>query len=193
MRSPVLDAQLREYDIGDKVRRLRLRKKLGLVELGRHTGLSAAMLSKVERGRLFPTLPTLLRIAMVFGVGLEYFFDRRRTSVAIVRRADRLRLPERNDGRPVAYEFECLDFAAVDRKMNAYLATFEPIGADVADPHEHAGAEFLYVTQGELTLSVEGVEHTLCAGDSAYFDPSLPHSYRSASHDKAEAVVVTVG
>jgi transcriptional regulator with XRE-family HTH domain len=47
---------------------------MGLVELGKHTGLSAAMLSKLERGKLFPTLPTLLRIALVFGVGLEYFF-----------------------------------------------------------------------------------------------------------------------
>jgi transcriptional regulator with XRE-family HTH domain len=42
--------------------------------LGKHTSLSAAMLSKLERGKLFPTLPTLIRIALVFGVGLEYFF-----------------------------------------------------------------------------------------------------------------------
>jgi transcriptional regulator with XRE-family HTH domain len=44
------------------------------VELGGHTGLSAAMLSKIERGVLIPTLPTLLRIAIVFNVGLEHFF-----------------------------------------------------------------------------------------------------------------------
>jgi DNA-binding XRE family transcriptional regulator len=53
---------------------LRLKKKMRLVELARHTGLSAAMLSKLERGLLFPTLPTLLRIALVFGVGLDHFF-----------------------------------------------------------------------------------------------------------------------
>ncbi len=49
---------------------------MGLVELGKHTGLSPAMLSKLERGKLFRTLPTLMRIAMVFGVGLEHFFTR---------------------------------------------------------------------------------------------------------------------
>jgi len=65
---------LRPYALGEKLRTLRLRKSMGLVELGKHTGLSAAMLSKLERGKLFPTLPTLLRIALVFGVGLEYFF-----------------------------------------------------------------------------------------------------------------------
>ena len=74
MLSDTLTAGLQKYAIGEKLRRLRLRKKMGLVELGRHTGLSAAMLSKIECGRLFPTLPTLLRIAMVFNVGLEHFF-----------------------------------------------------------------------------------------------------------------------
>ena len=70
MISATLSRGLREYGVGPKLRALRLKKKMGLVELGRHTGLSAAMISKVERGILFPTLPTLLRIALVFGVGL---------------------------------------------------------------------------------------------------------------------------
>ena len=84
---------LRPYALGDKLRSLRLRKSMGLVQLGKHTGLSAAMLSKLERARLFPTLPTLLRIALVFGVGLEYFFtdERRRHVVAIARKKERLR------------------------------------------------------------------------------------------------------
>ena len=62
-----LTAGLERYRIGAKVHALRLKKKLGLVQLGEHTGLSPAMLSKIERGQLFPTLPTLLRIALVFG------------------------------------------------------------------------------------------------------------------------------
>jgi transcriptional regulator with XRE-family HTH domain len=70
---------------------------VGLEELGRHTGLSAALLSKLERGKFFPTLPTLLRIAMVFGVGLDYFFsdERKRRVVGVVRREERVRFPER--------------------------------------------------------------------------------------------------
>jgi transcriptional regulator with XRE-family HTH domain len=44
---------------------------MGLVELEKHSGLSPAMLSKIEREQLFLTLPTLLRIAMVFSVGLD--------------------------------------------------------------------------------------------------------------------------
>ncbi|MBA3916002.1 MAG: helix-turn-helix transcriptional regulator, partial [Acidobacteriales bacterium] len=87
---------LKPYGLGEKLRALRLRKSMGLVELGKHTGLSPAMISKLERGKLFPTLPTLLRIALVFGVGLDYFFtdERKRHVVAIVRRDERLRFPE---------------------------------------------------------------------------------------------------
>ncbi len=72
---------LKPYAVGEKLRGLRLKKSMGLVELGKHTGLSPAMLSKLERGKVFPTLPTLLRVAMVFSVGLDYFFtdERKRT------------------------------------------------------------------------------------------------------------------
>ena len=88
MLSTTLQDGLSDYRIGAKIRALRLKKKMGLVELGQHTGLSPALLSKIERGRLFPTLPTLLRIALVFGVGLEFFFAgaREKPLVAVVRK-----------------------------------------------------------------------------------------------------------
>ncbi|HEY4961138.1 MAG TPA: helix-turn-helix transcriptional regulator, partial [Terriglobales bacterium] len=65
MVSKTIEDNLRPYLIGPKLRALRLKKSMGLVELGKHTGLSAALLSKLERNKLYPTLPTLLRIAMV--------------------------------------------------------------------------------------------------------------------------------
>ena len=97
MLSETLTAGLERYRIGPKVHALRRKKKLGLVQLGEHTGLSPAMLSKIERGQLFPTLPTLLRIALVFGVGLEHFFvdGEERPTVAVTRKRDRLRMPDR--------------------------------------------------------------------------------------------------
>ena len=96
MLSATLQTGLSDYEIGRKIRALRLKKKMGLVELGRHTGLSPALLSKIERGRLFPTLPTLLRIALVFGVGLEFFFvgAREKPLLAVVRKAERVQLPD---------------------------------------------------------------------------------------------------
>src|SRR5215207_2029804 len=128
MLSETLTAGLERYRIGPKVHALRLKKKLGLVQLGEHTGLSPAMLSKIERGQLFPTLPTLLRIALVFSVGLDYFFaaNREKPVVEVARHKDRLRFPERPDARDLAYEFESLDFPAVQRLLNSYYAEFFP-------------------------------------------------------------------
>ena len=91
----VVQESLRPYAIADKLRTLRLRRSMGLAQLAEHTGFSPAMLSRLENGRLVPTLPTLTRIAMVFSVGLDYFFSdpRKRHVVAVVRRSERKVFP----------------------------------------------------------------------------------------------------
>ena len=194
MLSTTLEQGLRAYGIGDKLRGLRLSKKMGLVELGRHTGLSAALLSKVERGRLFPTLPTLLRIALVFGVGLEYFIasDSKRNSVSIVRRRERQRFPERPGETDVSFFFESLDFSAVERRLNAYYAEFETVPPEKARAHQHAGVEFLYVLKGQLALRISGEDYVLDGGDSVYFRSTQPHSYRRAGKTPCAGLVVSV-
>jgi transcriptional regulator with XRE-family HTH domain len=194
MLSATLNEGLKNYGIGEKLRGLRLKKKMGLVELGRHTGLSAALLSKVERGKLYPTLPTLLRMALVFSVGLEYFFadDQKRHVVGIVRRGERKRFPERSDGREVSFYFESLDFTAVERKFNTYYAEFQPLQPGKARTHHHGGVEFLSVLRGKLELNIGTTAYVLDAGDSIYFDSSLPHSYRRVSQKPCSAIVVTV-
>ncbi len=191
MTSPTLARGLRAYDVGGKLRALRLRKKMRLVELAQHTGLSAAMLSKLERGQLFPTLPTLLRVALVFGVGLDHFFSAGtpQRDLGLVRRRERTRFAERLGGRDVAWEFECLDFTATERKMNAYWVRFHKTARPRA--HQHDGGEFLYVLKGALHLEIAGDAHQLDPGDSIYFDSSQSHAYVPKGHEACEAIVVT--
>jgi transcriptional regulator with XRE-family HTH domain len=193
MLSPTLQKGLSAYAIGTKIRALRLKKKMGLVELGKHTGLSPALLSKIERGRLFPTLPTLLRIALVFSVGLEYFFagPRDEPLVAVARKDERVRLPDRAGAREVAYRFESLDFRATERRFNSYYAEFFPVPEDKLRPHDHPGAEFIYLLQGTLAINITSADHVLEAGDSLYFDSSLPHAYRRMGGRACSAIVVT--
>jgi transcriptional regulator with XRE-family HTH domain len=181
------------YAIGATLRGLRLAKKMGLVELGRHTGLSAAMLSKIERGRLYPTLPTLLRIALVFGVGLDYFFmgAREKRVVGIVRRRERMRFPDRASAREPAFYFESLDFAAVERRLNAYIAEFPATPVERLRAHQHTGGEFIFVLQGTLGVRIGDEDHVLDVEDSMYFDPDVPHSYRRRGTRLCRALVVT--
>jgi transcriptional regulator with XRE-family HTH domain len=185
---------LGRYSIGEKLRTLRLRKSMGLVELGKHTGLSAALLSKLERGKLFPTLPTLLRIALVFGVGLDFFFtdERKRRVVGVVRKEERLRFPERPGTQDVPYFFECLDYRANERKLSAFLAEFQEITPEKVKPHQHAGVEFLFVLKGSLTLKIGSEEFLLEAEDAIYFDSAVQHSYRRRGAKPCTGVIVTV-
>lgn len=193
MLSETLTGGLNRYKIGQKIRNLRLDKKLALTELGAHTGLSTAMLSKIERGQLFPTLPTLLRIALVFGVGLDHFFVERPTRrlVSIARKGERIRLPDQVKEFPPSYLFESLDFAVTDRKMDAFLATF-PAQSKRSKPHHHDGVEFMYVVSGQIILEIDGEDFSLGEGNSIYFNSAAPHSYQREGRAVSTAIVVIV-
>ena len=193
MVSQHLKESLDRYRVGEKLRQLRLRRKMGLVELSRHTGLSPALLSKLEHGKLYPTLPTLSRIALVFSVGLEYFFadERHKRTFAVTRRRDRLRFPEAPEMDQLAFEFESLDFPATDRKFNSYLADFRGLPEGKMHTHQHAGVEFIYVLKGRLTLKVGTELEYLEAGDSLYFDAQLPHGYSRSGTKPCSAIVIT--
>lgn len=190
MLTDTLQDGLEAYRIGPKVRALRLEKGLALSELGAHSGLSSGMLSKIERGQVFPTLPTLLRIAMVFGIGLDHFFrpDEDRPMFEITRAGERLSLPDRPEG--AAYRFESLDFAADRRGFEGFVARF-PAGGAASEPHSHAGEELVYVIAGGLEIAAHGRAHRLGAGDAAHFDAGFDHSYRALGPDGARALVVT--
>ena len=194
MPSDTITLGLKKYGIGAKLRRLRLRKSMGLLDLAKHTGLSPALLSKLERDVMHPTLPTLYRIALVFSVGLEYFFNPEpRPILEIVRRKDRLRFPESPDpGRAVSYSFESLDFPVPDRRLNSYFAEFEPLEPEQVRAHEHAGIELLYVLTGRLELRTPEAVHELDEGDAVYFACTVPHAYRRVGAERTTALVVAL-
>jgi transcriptional regulator with XRE-family HTH domain len=182
-----------EKRLGERIRRLRLKKSMGLVELGRHTGLSASFLSQLETGRVVPTLRNLARIAMVFSKDLSYFFESEPVAIFRVhRKKDRVRMPQTGVESPT-YNFESLGFMVPDRHMDPYFAEFIPLPPQVEPKaHQHTGFEFLYVLGGELTVRHSDQEATLGAGDAVYFDSGTPHSYRCTSATPAEALIVTI-
>ncbi|MCZ0962366.1 helix-turn-helix domain-containing protein [Paracoccus benzoatiresistens] len=189
--SDTLAAELEKYRIGPRLRELRLRKKLGLVQLSEHTGLSPAMLSKIERGQVFPTLPTLLRIALVFRVDLDYFFKKSEMKFAVTRRGERVRLESPGGASPASYLFESLDYPLAERRMEAFLAFF-PKGSPPSEPHQHGVEEIIYVINGSLGVVVDDEMTRLSEGDAMSFDSSVLHSYHGNDEGDCLAIVVTV-
>src|SRR5579863_7500757 len=160
-----------EKHLGERIRRLRLKKSMGLVELGKYTGLSASFLSQLETGRVVPTLRNLARIAMVFSKDLSYFFDTEPNALfRIHRRKDRVKLPQTGVEVPT-YFFESLGYMVPDRHMDPYFAEFIPLTKEMEPKgHMHPGFEFLYLLDGELELHHGEQETTLEPGDAVYFD-----------------------
>uniref|UniRef100_E6PX51 Transcriptional regulator, XRE family (Modular protein) n=1 Tax=mine drainage metagenome TaxID=410659 RepID=E6PX51_9ZZZZ len=182
-----------EKHIGERIKRLRLKKSMGLVELGKHTGLSASFLSQLETGRVVPTLRNLARIAMVFSKDLSYFFETEPHSLfRIHRQKERVRLPQSGTEDPT-YFFESLGYMVPDRLMDPYFAEFIPLRkTQNIRPHVHAGCEFLYALQGELEIRHGDQISVLEPGDAVYFDASTPHAYVCLGKTPAVALIVTM-
>jgi transcriptional regulator with XRE-family HTH domain len=178
-----------EKRIGERIKHLRLKKSMGLVELGRHTGLSASFLSQLETGRVVPTLRNLARISMVFSKDLSYFFEPEPQTLFRVHRAkDRVRLPQSGAADP-AYYFESLGYMVPDRQLDPYFAEFLPLkkGRETR-AHQHVGCEFLILLTGRLDIQHGDVTHHIEAGDAVYFDADTTHSYNcSGDHRHAAA------
>lgn len=182
-----------EKRIGERIKHLRLKKSMGLVELGRHTGLSASFLSQLETGRVVPTLRNLARIAMVFSKDLSYFFEPEPQTLFRVHRAkERVRLPQSGVADP-SYFFESLGYMVPDRQLDPYFAEFLPMkkGRETK-AHQHSGCEFLILLSGRLDIQHGEITHHIDAGDAVYFDANTVHSYQCSGEIPATAVIVTL-
>lgn len=179
--------------IGERIKFLRQRKHMGLVELGRYTGLSASFLSQLETGRVVPTLRNLARIAMVFSRDLSYFFEPERPELFKIQRAsERQRLPQTGAADP-DYFFESLGQVPTEQMIAPYVAEFLPDnGRRTPTPHQHTGAEFMYMLSGRLRLVHEGRAEVLERGDAVYFDPSVKHSYERIGEEPCTALILTI-
>jgi transcriptional regulator with XRE-family HTH domain len=184
---------IEEKRIGERIKFLRQRKHMGLVELGKHTGLSASFLSQLETGRVVPTLRNLARIAMVFSKDMSYFFEPERAELfRVIRAGERQRLPQTGAEEP-GYYFESLGHVPADQAIAPYVAEFLPGNERrPARSHRHTGNEFLYVLSGSLKITHEEKVDTLEDGDAVFFNSEAVHSYERVGEDVCTALILTM-
>jgi transcriptional regulator with XRE-family HTH domain len=191
--SEAAESFIEDKRIGERIKYLRQRKHMGLVELGKHTGLSASFLSQLETGRVVPTLRNLARIAMVFSKDMSYFFEPERPELfRILRASNRQKLPQTGADEP-GYYFESLGQVPSDQPIAPYVAEFLPTSEKrPARTHRHSGNEFLYVLDGELQLEHDGKVEALGGGDAVFFNAEAVHSYESKGDASCTALILTM-
>ena len=178
--------------LGQRIKRLRLKRSMGLVELGKHTGLSASFLSQLETGRVVPTLRNLARIALVFNKDLSYFFESAEQSIfRVQRRRDRVRLPMGSSPDP-DYIAESFGILIPEGGLRPCMAEFLPGEERSAfHPERYPGVEMVYVLSGALELQRKGEPHRLEARDVCYISGETPRTYRCASPQPAQALIIS--
>jgi transcriptional regulator with XRE-family HTH domain len=179
--------------VGRRMRTLREARGLSLRDLAERSGVSAPMLSQVERGETSPTLSIAGRIASGLGLTLSQLLRLEEgTHVAIVRAGDRP-VVRRNGHRS-----EEVTPASPGRRASVTLHTLKAgarTGA-AGDPplHEPGSRETIYVTSGALALEIDGDSHALEAGDAVTFDADLPHRLHNPGRSETTFLaVVTAG
>jgi transcriptional regulator with XRE-family HTH domain len=187
-----VEALIEAKAIGERIRRLRLKRSMGLVELGRKTTLSASFLSQLETGRVVPTLRNLARIAMVFGKDLTYFFREERTnSFRVSRGKSRVRLALGKKDKPFLIS-ESLSALIPDRSVVPCIAEFLPeVEGAAFDPPMFEGLELVFVIDGSLTLSTGTEKQRLTASDSAWIEGAVKRQYQCHGDTRARALIIT--
>jgi len=179
---------LEPYSIGMKLRTLRTQKRLTLARLATETGLSTALLSKLETDRMTPTLATLATICQVYGVGMGYFFsDPPRHTLAITRKAHL-----QGDGRGVeAVKVTALNAVVEGAALQARMIELAPGGAISTIDHLREASGMIYVLEGRLQLEAGGMHEVLETGDCVYVESALALGWSAVGKHRCRILAVT--
>jgi transcriptional regulator with XRE-family HTH domain len=186
----VVDQLDHQIHIGPRVRALREAMDLSLRDLAERSGVSAPMLSQVERGETSPTLAVASRIANGLELRLSQLLRLDEAgSVSVVRAAER-----RRGGGAAGHTFEILTppLPGQRAELSRHVLVAGAATGGEGDPpmHEPGSREIAVVETGTVTLHIDGAEHDLSAGDAVTFDADLAHRFENPG--PGEAVLLAV-
>jgi transcriptional regulator with XRE-family HTH domain len=181
--------------LGARVRSLREAMNLSLRELADRSGVSAPMLSQVERGETSPTLHTAHRIAHGLELRLSQLLRLDEEGAVSIVRAGERRSGGGAGGSRSGHVYEILTPPLPGQRAELSRHTLAPraVTGGPGDPpmHEPGSRESALVQTGTVVLHCDGAAHELHAGDCVTFDADLPHHFENPSTD-AEAVLLAV-
>jgi XRE family transcriptional regulator, regulator of sulfur utilization len=189
-----LPDQLDPAVIGARVKALRESSGLSLRDLTERSGVSAPMLSQVERGETSPTLTVAARIAAGLDLRLSQLLRLDESgAVTIVRASQR----QRGGNKRRGHSFEVLTSGQPGQRAELSRHTLVPGGATGAADgegggplHEPGSRETALVERGAIQLICDGASYELREGDCVTFDADLPHHFENPTTDAAAFLAV---
>jgi transcriptional regulator with XRE-family HTH domain len=182
-----------DYNIGAKIKRLRLAKKLTLQAVARETGFSPALISQIENNNVSPPIATLSKIAKFFDVKIGLFFaeEDEECRYEVVRRTERKLIPRviSRAGTSQGYSYESLSYRKQNKKMEPFLLTVTEKALE-ENTYSHDGEEFLFIMNGVAELILDEERITLEEGDCVYFDSALKHRLLSRDGEQVQVLAV---
>ncbi len=175
--------------VGPRVKALREAEGLSLRDLAERSGVSAPMLSQVERGETSPTLQVAARIASGLQLRLSQLLRLDEAGSVSIVRAD-----ERRTGGLAGHRYEVLTPPLPGQRAEVSRHVLAP-GAATGGPgdppmHEAGARETAVVERGALHLAIDGAEHALGAGDCVTFDADLPHHFENRGEEEAALLAI---
>ena len=175
--------------VGVRVKALREAMDLSLRDLAERTGVSAPMLSQVERGETSPTLAVASRIAAGLDLSLSQLLRLDEDRHVVITRSD-----DRRTRRRRGHVVEELTPPLPGQRADVSIHTLEAGAATGAsdDPpmHEPGSRETAVLLEGTVDLFIDGERHELTDGDSVTFDADLPHHFENNGTDEARLLAV---
>jgi transcriptional regulator with XRE-family HTH domain len=186
--------ELKELNLGQKIKTLRQRKGLSLQQIAEKTNLSVPLVSQIEGEVVAPPVATLLKISKALNVNIGYFFQEEESGkrAVVVRKNERKQIFRRihEDPSKIGYYYESLAYPKADKHMEPFQVKFEVKKKEDLLFFNHKGEEFLFVLEGQLEFNYENEIFTLEPGDSLYFDSGFPHAFRALGRKSALAIDV---
>ena len=179
---------LEPYCIGMKLRALRTQKRLTLSRLAAETGLSTALLSKLETDRMIPTLPTLATICRVYGVGLSHFFCEPDRHTLSITRKEHLQGTGRSAESVKAIP---LNSPKSESGLVAEMIEVPSDGSEtLSSVYSRETCGLVYVIEGRLQLDAGGLHAVLDAGDCVFVESMMPRGWSAGGKHRCRLLSV---
>jgi transcriptional regulator with XRE-family HTH domain len=194
-------------DIGSRLRIARMQQGMSLRSVASALGVSASLISQVETGKTQPSVSTLYALVTHLGISIDELLGVTAPAAASAPDPSEIAPPPPSSGRmPVqrgednavlemenGVRWERL--ASGDGPADAILVTYDPGASSSIEGKlmRHAGVEYAYLLEGELTVQIDFDSYTLHAGDSLHFDSVRPHLYSNRTNSIARGIWFVVG